>query len=34
VNTAETIGQLRGVSKEEIGRKTAENFYQLFPQTK
>jgi TatD DNase family protein len=34
VNTAETIGQLRGVSKEEIGQKTAENFYRLFPQTR
>jgi len=34
VNTAETIGQLHGVSKEEIGQKTAENFYRLFPQTK
>ena len=34
VNTAETIAQLRGSSKEGIGRKTAENFYQLFPQTR
>jgi TatD DNase family protein len=34
VNTAETIGQLRGLSKEEIGQKTAENFYRLFPRTR
>jgi TatD DNase family protein len=34
VNTAETIAQLRGSTKEEIGKKTAENFYALFPQTK
>jgi TatD DNase family protein len=34
VNTAEAIAQLRGVSKEEIGRQTAENFYRLFPQTR
>jgi TatD DNase family protein len=34
INTAETIAQLRGSSKEEIGQKTAENFYQLFPQTR
>ncbi len=33
VNTAETIAQLRGLTKEEIGRQTAENFYTLFPQT-
>jgi TatD DNase family protein len=33
VNTADTIGQLRGMSKEEIGQKTAENFYDLFPGT-
>ena len=33
VNTAETIGQLRGLSKEEIGQSTTENFYRLFPQT-
>jgi TatD DNase family protein len=31
VNTAEAIGHLRGVAKEEIGQKTAENFYALFP---
>ena len=34
VNTAETLGQLHGVSKEEIGERTAENFYALFPGTK
>jgi TatD DNase family protein len=34
VNTAEAIGQLRGVSKEEIGTQTAENFYRLFPKTR
>ena len=34
VNTAETIAQLRGSNKEEIGQKTTENFYQLFPQTR
>ena len=34
VNTAEAIAQLRGTSKEEIGQKTAENFYRLFPQTR
>jgi TatD DNase family protein len=34
VNTAEAIGQLRGMSKEEIGQQTADNFYQLFPQTR
>ncbi|HEY6306034.1 MAG TPA: TatD family hydrolase [Candidatus Angelobacter sp.] len=34
VNTAETIAQLRGMSKEEIGQKTAENFYKLFPKTR
>ena len=34
VNTAEVLGQLRGMSKEEIGEKTTENFYRLFPQTK
>jgi TatD DNase family protein len=33
VNTAETLGQLRGVTKEEIGQRTAENFYRLFPGT-
>jgi TatD DNase family protein len=34
VNTAETIAQLRGMSKEEIGQRTAENFYNLFPTTR
>ncbi len=34
VNTAEAIGQLRGMGKEEIGERTAENFYQLFPTTR
>jgi TatD DNase family protein len=34
VNTAEFIAELRGMSKEEIGQKTAENFYTLFPKTK
>ena len=34
VNTAETIAHLRGMSKEEIGHHTAENFYTLFPQTR
>jgi Tat protein secretion system quality control protein TatD with DNase activity len=34
VNTAEAIAQLRGTSKEEIGRQTTENFYRLFPQTR
>jgi TatD DNase family protein len=33
VNTAEVVSQLRGVSKEEIGQRTTENFYALFPQT-
>ncbi len=33
VNTAETIGGLHGMSKEEIGERTAENFYALFPGT-
>jgi TatD DNase family protein len=33
VNTAETVGQLRSMSKEEIGQATTENFYRLFPQT-
>jgi TatD DNase family protein len=30
LNTAEVIGQLRGMSKEEIGETTAENFFRLF----
>jgi TatD DNase family protein len=34
VNTAEAIAQLRGMSKEEIGQQTAQNFYTLFPQTR
>jgi TatD DNase family protein len=34
VNTAGTIGQLHGLSKEEIGARTTENFYTLFPKTK
>ena len=34
VNTAETIAQLRGSTKEEIGKRTAENFYALFPRTR
>jgi TatD DNase family protein len=34
VHTAEAIAQLRGASKEEIGRRTAENFYSLFPKTR
>ena len=34
VNTAEAIAQLRGLTKEEIGGQTAENFYRLFPQTR
>ncbi len=34
VNTAEVIGHLRGVSKEEIGDRTRENFYRLFARTR
>ena len=34
VHTAEAIAQLRGSSKEEIGQRTAENFYRLFPKTR
>jgi TatD DNase family protein len=34
VNTAEAIGQLRGIAKEAIGERTAGNFYQLFPTTR
>jgi TatD DNase family protein len=34
VNTAEAIAQLRGTSKEEIGERSAQNFYSLFPKTK
>jgi len=34
INTAETIAQLRGMSKEEIGKQTTQNFYRLFPTAK
>ena len=34
VNTAESIAQLRGSSRETIGEQTTENFYRLFPQTR
>ncbi len=34
VHTADTIAELRGVTKEEIGGRTAENFYRLFPETR
>ena len=34
LNTAEAIGQLHAISKEEIGARTTENFYRLFPQTR
>jgi TatD DNase family protein len=34
VNTAEAIGQLRGIAKEAVGERTAGNFYQLFPTTR
>jgi TatD DNase family protein len=34
VNTAEAIAQLRHTTKEEIGRKTAESFYALFPRAR
>jgi TatD DNase family protein len=34
VNTAETIAQLRGSNKEDIGARTAESFYTLFPKTR
>ena len=34
VNTANAIAQLHGLTKEEVGQKTAENFYTLFPKTK
>jgi TatD DNase family protein len=34
VNTAEAIAQLRGSSKEEVGARTAENFYALFPRSR
>ena len=34
VNTAEVIGELRGVSKEVIAEQTRDNFYRLFPRTR
>jgi TatD DNase family protein len=34
VNTAETLGQLLGLSKEEIGQRTTENFYTMFAGTR
>jgi TatD DNase family protein len=34
VNTAEVVGQLRGLSKEEVAEATTANFYALFPRTK
>jgi len=34
INTADTIAQLHGLSKEEIGERTSENFYTLFPRTR
>jgi TatD DNase family protein len=34
VNTAEAIGQLRGIAKEAVGERTAKNFYKLFPTTR
>jgi len=34
VSTAEAIAQLRGMSKEDIGQQTTQNFYMLFPQTR
>jgi TatD DNase family protein len=34
VNTAEAIGHVRGLNKEEIGERTANNFYALFPRTR
>lgn len=33
VNTAETIAQLRGITPEETGEQTRNNFYRLFPVT-
>jgi TatD DNase family protein len=33
VNTAETIAQLRGITPEETGEQTQNNFYRLFPVT-
>lgn len=34
IKTAETIAQVRGMTKEQIGQQTAENFYRLFPRTR
>ena len=34
VKTAEAIAHLREMSKEEIGKRTAENFYAVFPNTR
>lgn len=34
VNTADTIAQQRGITKEEVGAQTTRNFYELFPQTR
>jgi TatD DNase family protein len=34
INTAHTIGQLHGLSKEEIGARTTENFYTMFGRTR
>ena len=34
VNTADAIARLRETTKEEIGQRTAENFYTLFPKTR
>jgi TatD DNase family protein len=34
INTAEAIGALRSMSKEEVGARTAESFYTLFPRTR
>ncbi len=34
INTADTIGQLHGLSKEEIGARTTENFYTMFAGTR
>ena len=33
VNTAEAIGGLRGISKEQVGEMTSQNFFRLFPRT-
>lgn len=34
VNTAEVLSQIHGLSREEIGQRTTENFYKLFPGSK